>query len=89
MTNRKQFSRKLAEKYGYTYHDAEQMCKDVFELLATLIYEEGEDVVIPKLGSFKHKMAKAKNVRHPGTHELVRTPERIYVKFAPSESVDI
>ena len=46
MVNRRQFSRKFAEKYGVTYQDADQICRNAFELLGILLYEENEDVVI-------------------------------------------
>lgn len=88
MINRKQFGRKFAERYGITYQDAEQICKNAFELLGILLYEEKEDVVISGFGAFKHKTAKPKNVRHPGTGEIITTPERNFVKFTPSELLD-
>lgn len=85
MVNRKQFSRKFAEVYGYTYQSAEQLMKNVFELLGTTVYQEGEDVTIPGFGAFKHKTAKPKRVRHPGTGEMIVQPERDFVKFTPSD----
>ncbi len=89
MVNRRQFSRKFAEKYGVTYQDADQICRNAFELLGILLYEENEDVVISGFGAFKHKKAKPKNVRHPGTGEILTTPERDFVKFTPSELLGI
>lgn len=88
MINRKQFGRKFAEKYGVTYQDAEQICRNTFELLGILLYEEKEDVVISGFGTFKHKTAKPKKVRHPGTGEIIITPQRDFVKFTPSELLD-
>ena len=87
MINRKQFSRMLAEKYGVTYQSAEQICKDIFELLGKVLYEDKEDVTISGFGSFKHKIAKAKKVRHPTTGEIVTTSERDYVKFIGSRTL--
>lgn len=89
MINRKQFGRKLAERYGITYQDADQICRNVFELLGVILYEEKEDVMITGFGAFKHKKAKPKKVRHPGTGELTVAPERDFVKFTPSELLDI
>ncbi len=89
MINRKQFGRRFAETYGITYQDAEQICRNAFELLGKLLYEEKQDVVIHGFGAFKHKKAKQKNVRHPGTGEMITTPERDFVKFTPSELLDI
>lgn len=88
MVNRKQFGRRLAKRYGITYQDADQISRNVFELLGAILYEEKEDVVITGFGAFKHKKAKAKNVRHPSTGELMVTPERDFVKFTPSELLD-
>lgn len=89
MVNRRQFSRIFAERYGVTYQDADQICRNAFELLGILLYEENEDVVISGFGAFKHKKAKPKNVRHPGTGEMLITPERDFVKFTPSELLSI
>lgn len=85
MVNRRQFGRKFAEKYGVTYQDADIMCRNAFELLGTLLYEEKEDVVITGFGSFRHKIKKEKNVRHPTTGEIITMPERDIVKFTPSQ----
>lgn len=85
MVNRKQFSRIFAETYGTTYQDSDQICRNVFELLGSLLYEKQEDVVITGFGAFKHKKAKPKNIRHPGTHEMIVSTERDFVKFTPSE----
>lgn len=85
MINRKQFSRKFAEKYDYTYQSSEQFVKEIFECLAATIFEEGEDVTIPGFGSFKHRTARQKAVRHPVTGEIIMQPERDFVKFTPSE----
>ena len=85
MVNRKQFSRRFAETYGYTYVSAAQLMKNVFELLGTIVYQEEEDVTIPGFGAFKHKTAKPKRVRHPGTGEMILQPERDFVKFSPSD----
>lgn len=85
MINRKQFSRKFAETYGVTYQFAEQMMRDVFDLLGKTVYQEGEDVTIPGFGAFKHKTAQPKKIRHPGTGEMIIQPERDFVKFTPSD----
>lgn len=89
MINRRQFSRKFAERYGATYQDADQICRNLFELLGSLLYKDQEDVVITGFGAFKHKKAKPKNVRHPSTGEMLTTLERDFVKFTPSELLSV
>lgn len=89
MINRKQFSRKFAERYGVTYQDADRICRNTFDLLGMLLYEENEDIVITGFGALKHKKAKAKKVRHPSTGEMITMPERDFVKFTPSELLDV
>lgn len=88
MINRKQFGRILAERYGITYRDSDRLCRNVFELLGNLLYKEKEDVIITGFGSFRHKTAKEKKVRHPGTGEIIITPEREFIKFTPSELLE-
>ncbi len=85
MIHRRQFSRRFAEKYGVTYRDAYQICKNVFELLGILLYEEREDVVIDGFGGFKRKKVKPIAIRHPTTREIIVIPERDLVRFLPSE----
>lgn len=83
--NRKQFSRKLAENYNITYQSSDEMCRILFEYLGKVLYEDNEDVSIIGFGAFKHKQAKAKNVRHPTTGRIITQPAHGYVKFIPSE----
>lgn len=88
MINRKQFGRIFAKRYGITYQDAEEICKNTFELLGELLYNQKEDIVINGFGSFKHKTAKAKNVRHPATGKIITTPEHDFIKFTLSETLE-
>lgn len=85
MLNGKQFSRKFAEDCGYTYQAAEQICRQLFGFLGKTLYEDGEDITISRFGAFKHRKAQPKNVRHPGTGEIITQPARYFVKFTPSE----
>ncbi len=88
MVNRKQFGRGFAEAYGITYKSADQIVRDIFEYLGTVVFVEGEDLTIPGFGAFKHKTAKPKRVRHPATGEVVTKPARDFVKFTPSEMLN-
>lgn len=87
MINRKQFGRRFAETYGYTYYFSDKLVREMFEFLGTLLFKDGENVTIPGFGAFKHKTAKQKRVRHPLTKEMIVQPERDVVKFTPSEMV--
>ena len=86
MLNATQFSRLLAESRGITYQHAKEITDTVFSMLGEVLYERGEDVGIYGVGSFKHKVAKEKNTRHPATGEIIRVPERVYIKFNESEA---
>lgn len=88
MINRKQFSRKFAETYNVTYQMADQLCRDVFELVGKILYEDKEDINIQGFGTFKRKVAKPRNIRHPGTGEVSMVPGREFVKFTPSELLE-
>ena len=85
MVTRKQFCRLFAERYGVTYRAADVFCRKVFELLGDLIFREDEDVLITGFGSFKHKPARERFVRHPSTGEMIVIRGRDVVKFTPSE----
>ena len=71
---------KVSQEYGKT------ICNSVFALMGDVLYNRNEDLIIQGFGSFKHKRAKAKKVRHPGTGEIMTTPPRDFIKFTPSES---
>ncbi len=88
MINRREFGRLFAETYGVTYQTADKMCRQAFELLGNLLFEQSEDVVISGFGSFRHKVAKPTVFRHPKTGEIVQIPEKTYVKFVPSEVLE-
>ncbi len=87
MINRREFGRLYAERFGVTYKESDVVARRVFELLGSLLYEEKEDVTITGFGSFKHKTAKAKQVRHPASGKIITIPEKEFVKFIPSEQL--
>lgn len=86
MLNRKQFSRKLAEEKGLTYQYAETICDAVFDMLYKVLYEEEEDLSIYGFGSFKHRVTKPKQTRHPGTGEMMTVPARTFIKFNETDA---
>lgn len=84
----KQFSRDYAEKYGLTYKASETLIESVFEYMGSVLFEQGEDIVIRRFGTFKHKKMSPKRVRHPGTGEMMTMPERNVLQFKRSEIWD-
>ena len=87
MISRREFGRLLAETYGVTYQTADKICRQVFELLGILLYEKKEDVTILGFGYFKHKTSKGKTLQHPRTGETMTIPDKVHVKFFPSEGL--
>lgn len=86
MKNMKEFSRLFAKRYGVKYKDSAFICKGVFQLLCDLLYEQGEDVILNNLCSFKHKRTAEKRSKHPGTGEMVTIPSRDIIKFKISDT---
>lgn len=80
------FGKLYAEIFKVSQEYGKAICKSVFALMSNVLYERHEDLTIQGFGSFKHKQAKAKKVRHPGTGEMMTTPPRDFIKFIPSES---
>lgn len=80
------FGRLYAEIFKVSQEYGKEICNSVFALMGEVLYNRNEDLIIQGFGSFKHKQAKAKNVRHPGTGEIMTTPPRDFIKFTPSES---
>lgn len=86
MKNMTEFSRLFAEVHGITYKDSAMICKDVFQLLGELLYEQGEDVVLNNFGSFRHKKTAEKRAKHPITGEMVTISPRDIIKFKKSDA---
>lgn len=82
-----EFGRLYAEVFGVSIEYGKEICNSVFALIGDVLYNRNEDLIIQGFGSFKHKQAKAKNVRHPSTGEIITMPPRDYIKFTPSESM--
>lgn len=80
--NRKEFTKKFAEKYGISIATSKEVCK-VFDFLAEVIDQE-DKVYLYNLGTFKHKLRKEKRVKHPVTGELINIPARDEITFARS-----
>jgi nucleoid DNA-binding protein len=76
----------FAEHIGSSYKDSEQICKELFKFFATVLFKEKEDILIPRLGTFKHTVTAEKAVRHPATGKMMVIPERDVVKFKRSET---
>lgn len=77
---KKEFAKGFAEKHEITQDEARNICYAVFEYLGEML-DRGEDVYIHRLGTFKHEVRKAKNVRHPKTGEMTMIPERTVITF--------
>lgn len=82
--NKKELGRKYAEKFIVSYQVGEEIIENVFDLMGEIMFDEKEDLSIYGFGSFKHKTAKPKTVRHPSTGELMVIGERDYIKFIPT-----
>lgn len=76
----REFINIFAKRNNLTKENAEIVCKAVFETLGDVIYEDGEDVCINKLGTFRHKVYSARPMKLP-TGESIEVPERTIIKF--------
>ena len=84
MINANQFSKLYAEEYKTTQAEAAEHCGNVWRLLAKVLFDDGFDVGISRLGMFKHKQSPESKVRHPVTGEMIVKPARDVVKFKQS-----
>lgn len=81
------FVKIYAERNGISKSSATLICKTLFNTLAEVIYEDGEDICINGLGTFKHKQFAARAMRLP-TGEEIDVPERDIVRFKQSTMQD-
>ena len=81
----KDFIKIYAERNGVTKVNAEIICKSVFATLSEVIYQDGEDICINRVGTFKHKHFLARPMRWPNG-ESIQVPERDIVRFKQSEA---
>ena len=78
--NKKQFSRKVAERHKMTYSDAEWATSAVFDTLAH-IFDEDDRIAIQGFGVFKKIAKRETKYRDINTGELVTMPPRNDVHF--------
>ncbi len=81
-----EFSKVYADRCGLSQEFSLMACNAMFQVLDEVLFEMGEDVVIPNFGSFKHKTASGFTVKHPETGEDIIIPQRDVVKFKWAES---
>lgn len=75
------FIRLFAETNGITIKNSAIICKNVFQLMGKVIYEQNDDLAIRNVGIFKHKHFAEKKVRHPMTKEIITMPAHEVIKF--------
>lgn len=83
---KKEFAKIVADKFSIAQYEALDTVDAVFETLNEVLDKYDEDVYICGFGTFKHKIRKEKQVRHPGTGEMTFVPERKVVVFERSKS---
>lgn len=83
MVNRSDIIREFRDKHSLTTNDSRIICESLFEILNEHIVENGEDVYIYGLGTFRHKHTKERLVKHPSTGEMVTVESRDKIQFLP------
>lgn len=73
MINKPELVEKVAAEMGGTKKQAEDAVNAVFDVLTTSLIE-GQDVRIPKFGTFKVKTTAARTGRNPSTGAAVEIP---------------
>lgn len=82
--NMTQLWRLYAQTFGCTYIEARQFCEQFMDLLAYIMLEKNQDVVLQRIGGFKHFHQAEKRVRHPKTGEFVAIPAHDLIRFVKS-----
>jgi len=49
--------------------------------------ENGNDIIVKGLGTFRWKTAPPKKIRHPRTGDIINAPERMLLKFNPARAL--
>ena len=76
--------RLYAQTFGCTYIEARQFCEQFIDLLAYIILEKNQDVVMHRVGGFKHFHQAERKVRHPKTGEPVVVKAHDLIRFVKS-----
>ncbi len=80
---KKDLSIAIHEKTGFSKSESAQMVNFFFKTITDGLMA-GEEVKLPKFGSFHVKQRKARTGRNPSTGETVHIPSRTTVVFKPS-----
>ncbi len=81
-----EFVNKYAEKFGVSKKAAGEAFDNVFEVVVEAL-KEGEDVSVPALGTFKHKVTKERKGINPRTKEEVVIPSKKTVAFKAGKAL--
>lgn len=84
--NKKEFSKIVAKKFDLSQEYSLDLVRAVFATLSEVL-NEGHNVYIYGFGTFKHKVRKAKRLRHPKTGEMIEMPEKKIIAFSETPSV--
>jgi DNA-binding protein HU-beta len=80
MLTKQELVTKVAERQGITKKEAETQIDGVIEVLTSELVA-GEDIRIPKFGTFKVKDMPARSARNPSTGASVQVPATRKISF--------
>ena len=83
--NTTDFSRLFSKYSDRSIAESLKIVQEVFAFLGEVLYEHQMEVAILGFGSFKQVMEKGRTIKHPMTGEPIEIPDRLLVKFKPSE----
>ena len=82
---RKDIARMIAEEFGLTQIQINQIVHKLFDAIVNTLAEEGR-VELRNFGVFEVRRRKARKARNPRTGEKVIVPEKRAIAFKPGQA---
>lgn len=87
--NKWDFVKKVAANAGVTQDVANKVLNSAVSTIVTEVRDNGEDISLTGLGTFKQKCTDARIGRNPATGEKIDIPESRTIAFKTQPSVKI
>lgn len=87
--NKWDFVKKVSAEAGVNQFTVNEVLKATVNVIVSEVRDNGEDISLPGLGTFKQKCTDARIGRNPATGEKIDIPESRTIAFKTQPSVKI
>lgn len=86
---KKDFIKAIADNTGLTQQKVNEVIDEIQKLIITNCRDNGDDVTLSNIGTFKQKVNPARKGRNPMTGETIQIKASKTIQFRPTPSVKV